>query len=111
MERRLAYDSDAALPGRCLGCGKRLDRCSCGTVRRAPTPNPPAKALPRDGVVRLSRDRKSRGGKTVTLIAGLPVQGREALASDLKRLCGAGGTLRGDVIEIQGEFRERLKVE
>jgi translation initiation factor 1 len=29
----------------------------------------------------------------------------------LKRACGTGGTLRGDVIEIQGEFRERLKAE
>jgi len=64
-------------------------------------------------VVRLMRDRKSRGGKTVTLIAGLTgsPSALESLASDLKRLCGTGGTLRGDTIEIQGEFRERLKAE
>jgi translation initiation factor 1 len=63
--------------------------------------------------VRLLRDRKSRGGKSVTLITGLT--GSPAaltdLASNLKRLCGTGGTVRGDVIEIQGDFRERLKVE
>jgi translation initiation factor 1 len=34
-----------------------------------------------------------------------------ALASDLKRLCGTGGTVRGEVIEIQGDVRERIKGE
>jgi translation initiation factor 1 len=59
------------------------------------------------------RDRKARGGKIVTLVAGVPgtAETLAALASDLKRLCGTGGTLRGDVIEIQGEFRARLKAE
>jgi translation initiation factor 1 len=64
-------------------------------------------------VVRLLRDRKGRGGKTVTLVAG--VRGTpaalNALASDLKRLCGTGGTVRGEVIEIQGDVRERIKGE
>ena len=32
----------------------------------------------------------------------------EALAGELKRLCGAGGTAREDVIEIQGDHRERI---
>ena len=114
MERRLVYDSDAVQPGRCPTCGKRLDRCSCGSARTqsGPTPAPVAK-LPRDGVVRLLRDRKSRGGKTVTLIAGLSgsTDALEALAKELKRACGTGGTLRDGVIEIQGEFRDRLKAE
>ncbi len=63
--------------------------------------------------MRLLRDRKSRGGKTVTLITGLSgtPSALAALASDLKRLCGTGGTLRGDVLEIQGDFRERLQTE
>ena len=69
--------------------------------------------LPKDGVVRLLRDRKSRGGKTVTLVAGLSgtPAALNALASDLKRLCGTGGTVRGEVIEIQGDVRERIKGE
>ena len=64
-------------------------------------------------MVRLLRDRKSRGGKTVTLITGLSgtPTALAALASDLKRLCGTGGTLRGDILEIQGDFRERLRTE
>jgi len=112
MERRVVYDSDAVQPGRCPTCGKRLDRCTCGQTR---TPRTEAKSLnvPRDGVVRLLRDRKSRGGKTVTLITGLigTPTALAALASDLKRLCGTGGTLRGDILEIQGDFRERLRPE
>ena len=69
--------------------------------------------VPRDGIVRLLRDRKGRGGKTVTLIAGVPGSPaeREALARELKRLCGTGGTVRGDLIEIQGDVRERLQAE
>jgi translation initiation factor 1 len=34
-----------------------------------------------------------------------------ALTSELKRLCGTGGTLRGDTVEIQGDFRDRLRAE
>ena len=112
MERRVVYDSDAVQPGRCPTCGKRLDRCTCGQTRPPRTEARPLN-VPRDGVVRLLRDRKSRGGKTVTLITGLSGTpgALAALASDLKRLCGTGGTLRGDVVEIQGDFRERLRIE
>ncbi len=116
MERRVVYDSDAVQPGRCPTCGKRLDRCSCGQTRAparsARTETRPL-STPRDGVVRLLRDRKSRGGKTVTLILGVS-GGPSTLAgllSELKRLCGTGGTLRGDILEIQGDFRERLQTE
>ena len=69
--------------------------------------------MPHDGVVRLLRDRKSRGGKTVTLVAGLPGTPADlaAIASDLKRLCGTGGTVRGEVVEIQGDVRDRIRIE
>jgi translation initiation factor 1 len=115
MERRIVYDSDAVQAGRCPTCGKRLDRCTCGqtsSARAAPQPTKPLN-LPRDGVVRLLRDRKGRGGKGVTLIVGVngPPAALEALARELKRFCATGGTLRGDVIEIQGDQRERLKPE
>jgi translation initiation factor 1 len=112
MERRLVYDSDALQPGRCPTCRKRLDRCTCRQARPKRTDERPLN-VPRDGVVRLLRDRKSRGGKTVTLITGLIGSGdaMAALASELKRLCGTGGTVRGDVVEIQGDFRDRLRAE
>jgi translation initiation factor 1 len=111
MERRV-YDSAAVQPGRCPTCGKRLDRCSCGQARPA-RGEPKTPQVPNDGVVRLLRDRKGRGGKGVTLIVGLGASHETlaALASELKRLCGAGGTVRDDLIEIQGDFRERLRSE
>ena len=70
-------------------------------------------AIPRDGVVRLFRDRGGRNGKTVTVIHGLPERGPalEARLSELKRMCGAGGTLRDGVIEIQGDHRDLLVAE
>ena len=66
--------------------------------------------FPNDGVVRISRERGQRGGKTVTVIRGLPERGTEleARAVELKRLCGAGGTLRDGAVEIQGDHRERI---
>jgi translation initiation factor 1 len=61
-------------------------------------------------VVRLFRDRGGRSGKTVTVIRGLPERGAalEARVAQMKRLCGAGGTLKDDVVQIQGDHRERL---
>jgi translation initiation factor 1 len=61
-------------------------------------------------VVRLFRDRGGRNGKTVTVIRGLPERGPalEARVALMKRLCGAGGTLKDDTVEIQGDHRERL---
>jgi translation initiation factor 1 len=71
---------------------------------------PAAPTLPKDGVVRIFRERGQRGGKTVTVVRGLPERGAalEALAQELKRLCGAGGTVREDGIEVQGDHRERI---
>ncbi|MGH2457995.1 MAG: translation initiation factor [Chloroflexota bacterium] len=70
----------------------------------------PTAQLPNDGTVRLLRDRKGRGGKTVTLIAGVPGNpaALDELATTLKRFCGSGGGVKDGVIEIQGDHRERL---
>ena len=88
--------------------------------RVAPKPSPPPKpgkqppkappSLPNDGIVRLFREKGGRGGKTVTVVRGLPEQGAalEARLSELKRLCGAGGTMRDGAIEIQGDHRDRI---
>jgi translation initiation factor 1 len=63
--------------------------------------------------VRVSRQTQGRAGKAVTLITGLPLAAGTlaALASELKRLCGSGGTVRDGSIEIQGEHRDRLVAE
>ena len=67
------------------------------------------RGLPNDGVIRIFHERGGRGGKVVTVIRGLP-SGLALLdlAADLKRLCGAGGTVKDGTLEIQGDHRERI---
>jgi translation initiation factor 1 len=78
-------------------------------VRQAPAARP-APGPPR---IRVGRETAGRGGKGVTVITGLPLTGEalEELAGRLKRCCGAGGGVKGDRIELQGEHRDRLVAE
>jgi len=57
--------------------------------------------------------RRAAKGKGVTVVTGLPLAGDAlaALASELKRLCGSGGTVREGAIEIQGDHRDLLVAE
>ncbi|HAD05184.1 MAG: translation initiation factor SUI1 [Desulfuromonadales bacterium GWD2_61_12] len=91
---RLVYSSER---GRiCPGCSQPVAACCC----HKPSPAPAG-----DGIVRVRRECKGRGGKTVTVISGLPLVGEElkTMAGDLKRRCGSGGTVKDGLIEIQGE--------
>jgi translation initiation factor 1 len=85
-----------------------------GVVMQKPVRQPsvkPAAAGP--AKIRVAREVAGRGGKGVTVITGLPLNAveLEELAGRLKRSCGAGGAVRGDRIEIQGEHRDRLVAE
>jgi translation initiation factor 1 len=86
-----------------------------GVVMQKPVKSPAAAPQKSAGPakVRVGREVAGRGGKGVTVITGLPLHGEalETLATQLKRSCGAGGAVRGDKIEIQGEHRDRLLVE
>lgn len=80
-----------------------------------PQPEPAAAdapAYPSAGqqTARISRDRKRRAGKTVTVISGLRHDPAtlEALLKTLKQQCGAGGALKDGELEIQGDHRERV---
>ena len=87
---RLVYSSDA---GR--------------VPERAPAKTGPAP--PRgDGVVRVGRTSSGRRGKTVTLVTGLPPGDLDAVAKELKKLCGSGGSVKDGVVEIQGDQRARV---
>lgn len=59
-------------------------------------------------MVRVSRTKAGRGGKTVTLVTGLPPTDVATVGAKLKRLCGSGGTVRDGVVEIQGDHRQRI---
>jgi translation initiation factor 1 len=81
------------------------DKREASRQRKAPpSAGPP---LPRDGVVRVFREKGGRGGKTVTVVRGL--EGNlDAVAKDLKRQCGAGGAVKAGTIEIQGDHRDKV---
>lgn len=79
----------------CPGCQNPVAQCSCHQQQ-----------LPAgDGVVRVRRETKGRGGKTVTTVTGVPLLEADLkeLASALKRRCGTGGAVKEGVIEIQGD--------
>lgn len=82
----------------CPGCGRAVNSCSC---------KQPAVMPPGDGVARVSRSTKGRGGKCISLVTGLRLESAalEKLAKQLKQKCGAGGTVKDGTIEIQGDHR------
>ena len=86
----------------CPTCRQALTACTC----RAQA----AQAVIGDGRVRVGRNSKGRGGKVVSEIRGLPLaaDALNALAKQLKALCGTGGTCKDGVIEIQGDHVDRL---
>jgi translation initiation factor 1 len=65
--------------------------------------------LPDDGIVRVFREKGGRGGKTVTVVRGLPEADLKQVAADLKRLCGTGGAVKAGAVELQGDHREKVK--
>jgi translation initiation factor 1 len=95
MSTRLVYSTET---GRiCPDCGKPLADCVCKTA---------AKAKPAgDGNIKVSRESKGRGGKTVTLVKGLALDAMALalLGKQLRGACGSGGTVKDGVIEIQGD--------
>ena len=99
---RLVYSTES---GRlCPQCHRAVADCVCGSDRPASVG---------DGIVRLRRETKGRGGKAVTVISGLPLAGSEmkAMAKALKQRCGVGGSIKADEIEIQGDQRAILQAE
>ena len=88
----------------CPQCHRPVAGCVCGKDR------PPNNG---DGIVRLHRETKGRGGTAVTLVKGVPLDGADlkSLAKALKQKCGVGGSLKGDVIEIQGDQRAVIQGE
>lgn len=84
----------------CPGCRQPVASCRCGEL-----------ALPKgDGVLRVSRETKGRGGKAVTVVKGalLDAAGLAALGKQLRTACGTGGTVKDGVIEVQGDHVDRV---
>lgn len=94
----LVYSTDGGRT--CPACRQPLAQCTCQSKS----------AFLGNGVVRVSRETKGRGGKSVTLVKGLALDA-EALAvlgKQLRTACGTGGTVKDGVIEVQGDHCERV---
>ena len=78
-----------------------------GDLRKARDPK--LKERQADGNrVTVRREVAGRRGKAVTTVSGVPVDDAtlKELAGRLKRRCGVGGSVKGGVIEMQGDHRE-----
>lgn len=84
----------------CPGCRQPVASCACKA----------ASAPVGDGIARVSRQSKGRGGKTVTLVKGLALDpvALAALGKQLRTACGSGGTVKDGVLEVQGDHVERI---
>lgn len=90
-------------PPTCEQCGKLLASCVC--------PPSEAQQVPPDRQrVKIAVEKRKKG-KVVTTVRGLSDQGTGVaeLLSRLKSLCGAGGTFKEGVLEIQGGHADRVR--
>jgi translation initiation factor 1 len=92
---RLVYSTETGRT--CPDCRQALAQCACQAKARA--------APQGDGVVRVSRETKGRGGKCVTLVRGLALDAAAlvVLGKQLRAACGSGGTVKDGVVEVQGD--------
>jgi translation initiation factor 1 len=88
----------------CPDCGAPQQSCRCGQRTSGPT-------LPRRIVAKLRMEKKGRGGKTVTVVDGLPENAAflKDLCQELKRVCGTGGAVLDGGVELQGDLRDRVR--
>jgi len=100
---RTVYSSSA---GRvCPTCGWPVDDCKCSSSFARD------EAVPAKLTAKLRMEKKGRGGKTVTIVYGLPRNAAflKELAQELKRVCGTGGAPAEDSVELQGDLRNRVR--
>lgn len=76
--------------------------------RAGPDAGPSPSAGSVDGIVRVSRTKAGRKGKTVTLVTGIPPADLADVGKELRRLVGSGGSVKDGVVEVQGDHRDRI---
>lgn len=88
-------------PPTCAHCGKLEAECTCPPPAREWTP-------PEKQTARIAVEKRPKG-KVATVIRGLKADANDlpALLTQLKNTCGAGGTIAGDILEIQGDHVDR----
>ncbi len=77
-----------------------------GRIKNNPSqPSPPTA----DGIVRIQRETKGRGGKAVSVVQGIPTDQLKEICKYLKSCCATGGSVKEGHIEIQGDHRDKIK--
>ena len=68
---------------------------------------------PSEQMIRIKREKKGRGGKTVTVLYDLVLSEADmkTLAKRLKQVCGTGGAVKDGAIVIQGDSREKISAD
>jgi translation initiation factor 1 len=63
-----------------------------------------------DGHVRIRLETKGRKGKGVTTVTGIPLAATQLkkLLKELKQKTSTGGAVKGQVLELQGDQRDKL---
>ena len=104
LNSKLVYSTEGGRT--CQKCGWPLSNCQCSKTIAAGRESVPDRV-----VAKLRMEKKGRGGKTVTVIYGLPNNQEflTALCAELKRSCGCGGATTEDGVELQGELRDRVR--
>ncbi len=98
---RLFAGTEFDRPPRCEQCGELEEVCEC-------PPEPKKQIAPEKQTLRIGVEKRKKG-KLVTVIRDLADENDHTqLFTDLKNSCGAGGAIKGDTIEIQGDHHERL---
>ena len=103
---RLVYSTESGKI--CPSCQKPVSKCTCKKKKPRSQTN-----IKYDGIIRIQREVKERKGKTVTSLSGFQISDTELknLATQLKRRCGTGGSVKDGVIIIQGDHRNTLATE
>lgn len=101
MADRIVYSTESGRISTCPNCGQPYKTCRCNQATTGNKKN--------DGIVRVMRDRKQRGGKTVTVITGIAESDASTLGQQLKKFCGTGGTVKDGTIEIQGDHCDKIQ--
>jgi translation initiation factor 1 len=98
-KNKIVYSTDPDWKETCPECDLPVDDCICQKGSETSGKSKP---------VYLKREVKGRGGKTVTTISNIG-NDIKSVQKELQRLCGAGGTNKKGVIEIQGDHRQKIK--
>jgi translation initiation factor 1 len=108
---RLVYSTESGKM--CPECGKPAAGCACRKRKKQKQPVSKPAHFKNDGVVRIQREVKGRGGKCVSIICGLELDDArlKQTAKILKNICGTGGSVKNGAIIIQGDHRKKLSTE